>query len=626
MVVCKYYRQGNCRYGQYCQFEHVNTFGSGNNEDEITAVVVAREVLTAERGGQWLLSCFAPFKERPCIPGMDDLSPEEVRWEMYQAQQNGVVEQAKLRFQQLCQDVKTKRDALKNPTQETIDMLKKILGNSQKSGIGSNATTKSSKFSFATSQLNIPNSTSTSSVFGNKPFVSQNSTFGRSLGSSNNTSLFARTNNSTSLFGANPTFSNNMSFPSVTNSGSVFGNTTNTSVFGSGQNNQAFGTVAPHTNSIFGGASSQTVFGQPSNFVATTQAANVFARSSTSQAATSVFDSGAIPSNSLFYTPQPNASLFGENKSSTNGPFGESSVIQPPNSIFGSTTPLGKLPSNSTSVFGQPKTTAAFGGAPVFGASGTFPNNSAPSIFGGQTFKDPQVPGDNIFGRFTTPSNFGVVSEATNVFNAATPTSTLGVFGIPQNAPPIISASNTAPFVSTAPATSISFGTVNSQNDSKDIYATTRPTFGITNTSVPLSTAVTSSTIQFGLATGTSFSGTKNTSVFGTSNTFGNFTNSVMQTNTTVTTTTTNPFVSHQQVNSPFSGVIQNQNGIVNESFASNQPTDKSLFTFALKNTAIDHTIYSEEVHLTDDEKSMYLADQFIIGKIPLKPPCESMR
>lgn len=48
----------------------------------------------AERGGQWLLSCFAPFKERPHIPGMEDVSPEEVRWEMYQAQKNGVVEQA----------------------------------------------------------------------------------------------------------------------------------------------------------------------------------------------------------------------------------------------------------------------------------------------------------------------------------------------------------------------------------------------------------------------------------------------------------------------------------------------------------------------------------------------------
>ena len=59
---------------------------------------MAKEVLLAERGGQWLLSCFAPLKERSCIPGMEDLSPEEVRWEIYNAQKNGMVEQAVSRF------------------------------------------------------------------------------------------------------------------------------------------------------------------------------------------------------------------------------------------------------------------------------------------------------------------------------------------------------------------------------------------------------------------------------------------------------------------------------------------------------------------------------------------------
>lgn len=56
-------------------------------------LIVAEEVLAAERGGQWLLSCFGPFKERKCLPGMEDFSPEEVRWEMYQAQKNGTTDQ-----------------------------------------------------------------------------------------------------------------------------------------------------------------------------------------------------------------------------------------------------------------------------------------------------------------------------------------------------------------------------------------------------------------------------------------------------------------------------------------------------------------------------------------------------
>ncbi|XP_035730113.1 nucleoporin-like protein amo1 isoform X2 [Vespa mandarinia] len=625
MIACKYYRQGNCRYGQYCQFEHFNAFGNTNNKNNITAVVVASEVLIAERGNQWLLSCFAPFKERPHIPGMEDVSPEEVRWEMYQAQKNGVVEQAKLRYQQLCEDMKAKRDALKNPTQETVDMLKKILGD----GHNTETTNNTSKFSFATSQtliLNLPNSTTTTNVFGTKSFQpSQNNTFGNSFGTSNNPSPFVRTNNSTSLFGASSTFGNNaLTFPNVTNSNSVFGKTGNTSVFGTGQNNQAFGTVPLQNNSIFGGAASQTVFGQPSNFGTTTQTTNVFARPSISQTTTSVFDSGAVPSNSLFYTPQSNTSLFGENKPSTTGPFGESSAIQTSNSIFGSTTSSGNLSTNSTSIFGQPKTTTAFGSPLVFGANGSFQNNSTPSIFGGQTFnKDAQVPSDNIFGRFITSSNFGTASQGTNVFTKTT--SNIGLFGVPQNAQPIIPATNATSFVSAATTTSIPFGTVNSQIDPKNTYAIARPSFGITNTSSPLSNTVTSPTIQFGATTGTSFNGTTNISSPFTIPSFGGFTSSFMQTNTTVTTTTTNPFIS-QQTNSSFNGAIQNPNGTVNESLVTNQPNEKSLFTFAQKNTAIDDTIYSEEVHLTDDEKAMYLADQFVIGKIPLKPPCESMR
>lgn len=60
----------------------------------IISLTVAKEVLLAERGEQWLLSCFGPLRERPCIPGMEDVSPEEIRWEMYEAQKTGMVEQA----------------------------------------------------------------------------------------------------------------------------------------------------------------------------------------------------------------------------------------------------------------------------------------------------------------------------------------------------------------------------------------------------------------------------------------------------------------------------------------------------------------------------------------------------
>lgn len=52
-----------------------------------------KEVVAAEKGGQWPLTSFAPFKEGPGLPGWEDFSPEEVRWNLYEAQANGTVNQ-----------------------------------------------------------------------------------------------------------------------------------------------------------------------------------------------------------------------------------------------------------------------------------------------------------------------------------------------------------------------------------------------------------------------------------------------------------------------------------------------------------------------------------------------------
>lgn len=47
----------------------------------------------AEKGGQWLLSCYAPFKEKPAFPGFEDHSFEEIRLGYYEAVKNGTLEQ-----------------------------------------------------------------------------------------------------------------------------------------------------------------------------------------------------------------------------------------------------------------------------------------------------------------------------------------------------------------------------------------------------------------------------------------------------------------------------------------------------------------------------------------------------
>ncbi|XP_053982194.1 nuclear pore complex protein DDB_G0274915-like [Hylaeus volcanicus] len=644
MVVCKYYQQGNCRYGQYCQFEHINTFGANNNkvesynDDEYTAVAVAKEVLSAERGGQWLLSCFAPLKHRPCIPGMEDLSPEEVRWKMYQAQKNGMVEQAKLHFQQLCQDMKAKRDALKNPTRETVAMLKELQGNARKG---------------------LPSNTPSTNVFGNKSFVSQNNPFGGGFASQNTTSIFGRKNNTSNpAFGGTPSFGTSLGcFGSVTSSSSVFGGTTNTAgvtTFSSGQNAQSFGT----TGSIFGAGTQQSVFGQPSVFGASGQVNNVFARPQTSQSTTSAFNTGAASSSSIFSSgsaPQSNASPFGGAKTTTANPFGATSTLQTANPLFGTTPSTGSF---SSGIFSQPKTVPAFGGAPVFGSGANFGNAPAPLFSEQPTFGG----SSNIFGGpSTTTPTFSSAAQSGNAFGAPTSTPAVNLFGSAQNPPPAISTPNASPFSTTTPTinspfgtgtpttsspfgaatptTSSPFGVATSTTSSPFATATShfeptsstaagpfsRPTFGMTTgtTGDTFGTTVTSSTAPFSTAnTGIPFGTPSNAAPLFTTSTFGDLKSSPFATtNTTVTTTNTNPFAPRtQQTTLPFGNFVQNDPAnTVTVSTA-------SPFGATMTTAVIDDSVYSIEGQLTDDEKQMYLAEKFIFGKIPLKPPTKDIR
>ncbi|XP_012169799.1 nuclear pore complex protein DDB_G0274915 isoform X2 [Bombus terrestris] len=592
MVVCKYYRQGNCRFGQYCQFEHINTFGGNNkvdsyNEDEYIAVLVAKEMLNAERGRQWLLSCFAPFKDKPCIPGMEDLSPEEVRWEMYQAQNNGMVDQAKLHFQQLCTDMKAKREAFKNPTRETLTKLKEILGTGHKNARNDNTSGKSSSFTFATPQLGLPSSTPSSNVFGNKTFGTQSNPFSGGFPPTSNTSIFGRT----------PTTSN-----------SVFG-----------QNTQTFGS----SGSIFGGGASQPVFGQPSIFGTGNPVNNVFARHETSQAPISVFNSGATSSPSLFSgtSSQSNASVFAGAKTSTANLFGGSSNLQTTNSIFGSTPSTGTF---SSGIFSQSET-PAFGGAPVFGASATFGNNPS-SIFGE---KPAFGNSGSIFGGSNTTTPAFSSAQPTNAFGVTTSTSSVNLFGNAQGTTPSMSTSSTSPFSATPSTTTSPFATATSQFETTSTAVFSKPTFGMATETAggTFATTATSSSTPFGTTnTGVTFGTPSTTTSPFTSTIFSDITSSPFSsTSVTSTATTTNSFTpQQQQITSPFGTFAQNQTS--STATSTHEPFGKSTFGVTLTATIIDDNIYSLDNQLTDDEKNMYMAEKFIFGKIPLKPPTKDIR
>lgn len=104
MVVCKYWRQGNCRNGNSCRFEHPSNEG-GNRQGSISNGGIFGNVNRPERWHlneedikndltntrpKWILSTYGPGKETPAALFVDnEFSAEEVRLRFYQAQAAG---------------------------------------------------------------------------------------------------------------------------------------------------------------------------------------------------------------------------------------------------------------------------------------------------------------------------------------------------------------------------------------------------------------------------------------------------------------------------------------------------------------------------------------------------------
>ncbi|VVC95865.1 unnamed protein product [Leptidea sinapis] len=86
VVACRFFQQGNCRFGQNCNYEHSNnpkyTYhapAKNTVNDEQLINIVQSDVEAALNGGQWILSCYAPLKDKSCFPGIQDISQEEAR-------------------------------------------------------------------------------------------------------------------------------------------------------------------------------------------------------------------------------------------------------------------------------------------------------------------------------------------------------------------------------------------------------------------------------------------------------------------------------------------------------------------------------------------------------------------
>ncbi|KAJ9582865.1 hypothetical protein L9F63_022792 [Diploptera punctata] len=177
MVICKFFQQGNCRYGNNCRFDHIpdyspsgdpgfrgrftghypsNNYYSSHNkhnagpyklansshDSEELMKAIAQEVIQSEKGGQWPLSCYAPIKERHCYPGLEDHSPEEIRWKMYEALKNGTLPEYQRQIKELYEIAKMRRNSFLNPS----------FGSNQQTS----AAPVSSNFSFSLPQFGGP--------------------------------------------------------------------------------------------------------------------------------------------------------------------------------------------------------------------------------------------------------------------------------------------------------------------------------------------------------------------------------------------------------------------------------------------------------------------------------------
>ena len=53
--------------------------GGGGDVSNQLMVTVKQDMESAEVSGQWIFSCYSPGKDCASVPGMDDVSPEELR-------------------------------------------------------------------------------------------------------------------------------------------------------------------------------------------------------------------------------------------------------------------------------------------------------------------------------------------------------------------------------------------------------------------------------------------------------------------------------------------------------------------------------------------------------------------
>ncbi|KAH6637674.1 hypothetical protein C7974DRAFT_389971 [Boeremia exigua] len=442
MTVCKFYSQGNCRFGDNCKFEHPGSqrdggrsagggfggrpnnnrfgaFGSGDSyrpgqnaggafggrDSKSLPYNLDIADIRADLSGQrpiYPLSCYGPGRDAPrqLIEGLVEISPEELRLRYYIQRATGnenVAQQEESDLHaKMQQQVKAIVDDIEgavryieagaNEHPNRLDMVR-----------GSTEQAASSSIPFAQTPSNPFSSAATSqgTAFGqpSRPGFGQPA-FGQPSNPAQ-TSAFGQASNpgqTTSAFGASSTMGQKPSpFGQSSASGAV-----------SGFGKPAFGasgfgqTSMPGTASAFGqpsGPAQQSPFGQAAsnaNKPAFGQSSAPGGAATFGQASTPAQGSAFGQANALGQSQQSPA--FG------NTAFGQSSFGQAAQAGSGP-SPFGQQPQANSSPFGQQ---AAQNSQSPFGQ--TAQAGQQPNPFGGQTQPQANVAPPNPFGGTAAPS------------------------------------------------------------------------------------------------------------------------------------------------------------------------------------------------------------------------------
>ncbi|PLW57228.1 hypothetical protein PCANC_03131 [Puccinia coronata f. sp. avenae] len=424
MAVCSFFLKGYCKFGSTCRNSHVvdganktasnSSLPGPDSFDTISRTM--HDDLTTEKP-LYYLSVYSPHKLATNMIDGTDVSPEELRFQAYQARANNNPSQYVAHESQLLQQMDS--------------VTKMVVQNCKESY---------KHFYHTRMALNHPDSTfrkPTPGVtsFGVSAFGSPNqpTTFGQAA------SAFG--GQSAGGFGA---FSSQGAAPGV----SAFGQPSSVrpTVSAFGQQVSAFGTTPsvqpgavtafgkPSTfgapapvASAFGGTSAPSAFGQPSAFGAPT------AFGATSQTGATAFGAATQTTGATAFggASQPNiATAFGGAAQPTGATaFGASDQSGPSSSVsaFGQTAPnnpptaFGQPTNTATgfgqpSAFGQPQAPSAFGkpsafGQPAFGqpapfgSSAAHPSSTAATAFGQSAFGGSSSPFGQASSVMGAPSN-----------------------------------------------------------------------------------------------------------------------------------------------------------------------------------------------------------------------------